>query len=241
MFLDIHSHILHRIDDGSKGLDITLALMENMKSQGVTDIIVTPHFDPLAEELNYFETVRNERYRELKEALKQYPALPNVYLGCEMLYYKGISSASSLKSFMLGNTDYILLEPRPGMINETFLGEITALKEKGIIPIIAHIERYRGERGYKKFIEFIAENNIKTQINAAAFTERYYIRAIKKLQKQNIITFLASDTHSPEKRPPLIQFALTKITELFGKEYADTLILNSQVLLNELKSKENAE
>ena len=45
-FLDIHSHILPAIDDGAKDMETALALLEMLKSQGVTDVIATPHFYP---------------------------------------------------------------------------------------------------------------------------------------------------------------------------------------------------
>ena len=44
-FADIHTHILHSIDDGSSSVDESLELLKREKSQGVTKIVLTPHFD----------------------------------------------------------------------------------------------------------------------------------------------------------------------------------------------------
>ena len=42
--IDLHSHILPNIDDGSKSLEESIAIIKQAVSNGVTDIIVTPHF-----------------------------------------------------------------------------------------------------------------------------------------------------------------------------------------------------
>ena len=47
MYLDIHSHILHNIDDGAKNIDSSISLLKESSHQGISDIILTPHFYPL--------------------------------------------------------------------------------------------------------------------------------------------------------------------------------------------------
>ena len=49
--LDIHSHILPGVDDGSKSLDESVKILEMMKEQGITDVIATPHFYAFRENL----------------------------------------------------------------------------------------------------------------------------------------------------------------------------------------------
>ena len=41
---DLHSHILYGIDDGSKDLDVSLDILRDAYKNGVTDILVTPHY-----------------------------------------------------------------------------------------------------------------------------------------------------------------------------------------------------
>ena len=42
-FIDIHSHILPNIDDGSKNLQESVLLIEKMKEMGFSKIIATTH------------------------------------------------------------------------------------------------------------------------------------------------------------------------------------------------------
>ncbi len=239
MFLDIHSHILHDIDDGAKDLNESLALLENMYFQGITDVIATPHFYPQTDILDNFLETASRRFGELKKTSEN-KNLPNIYLGCEVFYYSGISKASSLEKLTLGGSDYILLEPDFSQLGIGFQKELLYLRDTiDITPIIAHIERYHKERGYKKLITFIKENGILTQVNASSFTNRHYTRTLKKLINEDVISFIATDTHSLEHRPPMLQEAFAIIEEKFGAEYKKKLYKNSQELLEKITLKGN--
>jgi protein-tyrosine phosphatase len=237
VFFDIHSHILHNIDDGAKDLGNSIELLEKAFSQGVTDLILTPHFYPLIDALDEHKQKAIANFNELKNAIKD-KAVPNIYLGNEVLYYSGISRASSLEKLTLNGSRYILLEPDFYSLGKNLQSDILHFKELGFVPIIAHVERYQKARHYKDFLKFIMENDILTQVNATSFFAKHYAKVLKKLFKENIITFLGSDTHSLDTRPTMIAAALEKIEELYGNEAKERLINNSQFLLNEITTKE---
>ena len=44
-FVDIHSHILHGLDDGASTLNESIAMLEMARDAGTTDIVATPHAD----------------------------------------------------------------------------------------------------------------------------------------------------------------------------------------------------
>lgn len=234
MLLDIHSHILYNVDDGAKDIDESFALLSSMALQGITDVIATPHFYPQNDTLEDFKDRVNTSFEELKEKTKD-KKLPNIYLGCEILYYHGISKVDSLKDFTLNNSNYLLLEPNPYQIDNTFLKELIYLKEQiGIIPIIPHIERYYKMPGFKKLVKFVKENSILTQVNAASFLKRKYNRILKKLVKEDIISFIGTDAHSTQLRPPLMENALQEIEKTYGKSYKFKLISNSKELYSKI-------
>ena len=41
--VDIHSHILHEVDDGSTSLENSLKMLKESSRQGIDRIILTPH------------------------------------------------------------------------------------------------------------------------------------------------------------------------------------------------------
>ena len=90
-------------------------------------------------------------------------------------------------------------------LNDKFLAEILRFRKLGFEPILAHIERYKNAKGFRKLIKFIKANHILTQVNATAFYNKKYTRLIKKLSKEDLITFVASDTHSIDVRPIMVR------------------------------------
>lgn len=236
MLLDIHSHILPAVDDGAKNLDASLTLIKMMQAQGITDIVATPHFYPSEDTLKDFKLRVKEAATLLKNSSKE---LPNIIIGCELFYFNGISKSEHIREFTIGNSNYILIEPNPYYIGKNLMNELLYLRDElNLIPIVAHVERYNKSKNYKAFLKFIKENGILCQVNASSFLDKYYNRVLKKLFKEKIITFIATDTHSLN-RPPLMASALDIIEKRFSKEERQRLLDNLSTLYNELTVKEN--
>ncbi len=235
---DIHSHILPGVDDGAKDIAESIELLRQMKEQGITAVAATPHFYPQEDNLTEFSEKIISAFEEIKTAYKVND-LPEILIGSEMLYFKGISNSTSLNKLCLNKSSYLLLELVDCVISDSLFEELLRLKEElGIIPIIAHIERYQKARNYKKLLKFVKEHNILTQVNASAFLIPIYKRTIKKLLKLNLISFIASDSHSPSFRPPMVKEAYDFIEDNYGKQVKEKLIKNADKLFKEITSKE---
>ncbi|MBQ3057911.1 MAG: hypothetical protein IJD00_03070 [Clostridia bacterium] len=238
MLLDIHSHILPAVDDGAKNIEASIQLLEIMQQQGITDVIATPHFYPQSDTIEEFK----ERVSSSLELLNNSGVVfPNIILGCELFYFNGISKSEFIYEFTINKSRYILLEPDFYSITKGFIEEILYLKnEVGLIPIIPHIERYHKTRGYRAFLKFIKNNKILTQVNAASFFDKSYNRTLKKLFKNGLVTFVATDTHS-KNRPPMMDSALLEIEKRFSKIEKDRILLNLQALYTEITFKEDCD
>ncbi len=82
-FIDIHSHILPAIDDGSKNWEQTERMLQMQREQGVTHVIATPHFDM---EQNYQQADKiRELVAEANEHAKKAAPEITLYTGCEVL------------------------------------------------------------------------------------------------------------------------------------------------------------
>lgn len=237
LLFDIHSHILPGIDDGAVDSSESLKLLNLMKEQGITDVIATPHFYPADNNLDDFMATSQKAYKKITEiSVKR--ELPNIYLGCELLYFKGISKSEAISKFCLGNSNYLLLELTDSCINETLFEEILQIRENfRITPIIAHVERYCGAKKYKKFIKFLISHNVPIQINADSVLITPMGRVIKKLIKSPLFCVIASDAHSVEQRPPKLAEALNAIAKSQGEQYKDRLIRNSEFLYTKITGK----
>ena len=231
---DIHSHILPNIDDGAHDLIESLYLLELMKAQGITDCIATPHFYPQEDNLEDFLGATKKAFEHLQSIANE-RKLPNIYLGCEMLYYEGIGNSQSLSELCLNGSEFLLLELTDFCINDALFEDLKLIKnELFITPIIAHIERYCNAKNYRKLLKFLNEEHIPAQINASSFLIPAFKRTVKKLMNSGISLVVATDSHSVAERPPRLKAALKAIETTYGKDIKDKLCQNSDNLFEKI-------
>lgn len=233
--LDLHSHILPGVDDGAKDIKTAITLLKDMKKQGITHVVATPHFDASGQSLPEFvAAVRHSHEKLLKTA--DTSEIPHVFVGSEVFYFPNMSQSEGIRVLSLGGSKYFLLELPFCRLDKSILKDIIGLRENlGLTPILAHIERYAGLRGYRDVLKLVESGVALAQLNATSILQPPYKRLAQKLLKKNLISFLATDTHSPEHRPPQMEEALTEIETQFGKRQRDILIENSARVLSQLK------
>ncbi len=233
--LDIHSHILPMVDDGAGNVEESVALLQRLKEQGITDVVLTPHFNANIDSLDdFFELIKSTE-NKLSQAIKGM-GLPNIHLGCEVRFFFGMGRCEKLRDFTLAGSDYLLVELSSfAPITKAVINEIIELSENlDIVPIIAHIERYCHLRGFKKLMSLIEEERILTQINAQSMVIEPIKKLCIKLIKDGHVTFIASDCHSIDKRPPEFENAFNVIEKECGSEHVAALKKNSNQLKEEI-------
>lgn len=235
-FLDIHAHILPAVDDGAKNLETSITLLTLLKEQGVTDVVATPHFYPDSDNAEDFIDITQNAYKELQLQIS-HSDLPKLHMGCELRYFNGMGKSSAIKQFVIKGTNYLLLELPYGVpVTKTVLQDIIDISERqGIMPILAHIERYNKVSGYKKLLKLISDGYALAHINAGAVVAKETVKLCEKLIKRGYVSYIASDTHSPEHRPPQLKKALDIITSRMGKSVANRFIIRSERLLEEIE------
>lgn len=230
MKIDIHSHIIWGVDDGAKDKEESIGLLKALKEQGVDKVIATPHFSEYITEFESYQKKVQERF----EILKNTEDLPELFLGYEFKYFKGCSTSEVTERMCLGNSKYLLLELPYTDIQLSALNEIENLRyNKNIIPIFAHIDRYSAYNNYKELIKFVSETDVHAQINAnSVYCERNKRNAFKLL-KNDLISFVGSDAHSLDFRPPNMD-KFYNIVEQKAPESLKTIEYNNEVLLKSL-------
>ena len=231
---DIHSHILPAVDDGAKNLETSVRLLEMMKEQGITDVIATPHFDANNDNLDEFVLRVKTAYKTLASEISG-RNLPRVYIGSEVFYFPGIGKSQGIKALSLCNSEYLLMELPICRIDNIIINDIVSLRrDLGIIPIIAHIERYSRQRGFKKLLKLFEDGVALAQVNTLSVVQKPYRRTVIKLIKKNYVTFVATDAHSVVNRPPLMDIALKEIEIKLGRVSKNQIIRNGCRLFDEI-------
>ena len=234
-FIDIHSHILYGIDDGSKNIEESIELLKQHALMGITDVVLTPHY---IENSKY--KANNEKKKKLINTLKEEAEKLNInlYLGNEIFVNNDLEELLlNGEITTINNTRYLLIElPMSNKIKN--LPEILyELRLKRIVPIIAHPERYEYVQKDYKYLNELQEEGALFQSNLGSILGIYgrgAKKCIKKLLKNNYISFLATDIHYPNSKIYKgHEKAKTKIKKLIGEEkYEMITVFNPKKILD---------
>lgn len=232
--LDIHAHILPGVDDGAADVSASLKLLRMMKTQGITEVIATPHFYAMEQSIEDFEDQVAHAYSQLAAAAAG-GELPRVSLGSEVFYFRGIGRSRGIRALTLCRSQYILLELPNCRLDSDILQDVIDLNDRlGLVPILAHLERYAAERGFRDLLRLIDHETVFAQVNASSLLHPRLKRPAMKLIKRGIASFLATDTHSPDGRPPMMEQALKLIGETCGERTARAFVRHSENLRDEI-------
>lgn len=240
--VDIHTHILPGIDDGSRNIEESIDIINYLYSIGITDIVLTSHY--VADTAyNYNQLVRVKLLNTLKEKLNNDNI--HLYLGNEVyLTDKVIDLLETHEISTINDTKYMLVElPLAGYLNN-FQSILCDLNSYGIVPIIAHPERYSFIQKNKKRVRELLEFDCLLQCNIDSLIGKYGKRAkrvMKWLLKNDLVQFVATDTHYVDDDKKLKK-AYNKLKKIVGTDKFleltctnPTKILNSQEVLGNLE------
>ena len=218
--LDIHTHILPNVDDGSKSLEESIELLRSEVNNGVTTVILTPH-------QNARIKTKNELIKRFLEFKKEIDFI-DLYLGSEIYYYDDlIADLVNDRVLTINNSKYVLVEFSTR--TETNIADIVyEIVLKGYKPIIAHIERYP----YLTLENYLAikNNGGLIQINASSYEDKYFKKKTKILLKNKLVDFVASDCHNTKTR----NVDFSNIKKVVEKKYKDQYdhIFNDEFIFN---------
>lgn len=196
--IDIHCHILPGIDDGSRTIEESIEILKKASNNGVTDIILTPHYI-----LGSDYVTNNSEKRRLMTRLKRYIKTNNidihVYLGNEVFVENDMPKLLDEDEITtLNNSKYLLFELP---MNYTYNGLediVFNLCCKGYKPIIAHPERYSFVKENPSLVLPLIDKGVLFQSNIGSFLGTYgkqVKNAAITLLKHGAISFMASDIH----------------------------------------------
>ena len=212
--VDFHTHILPGIDDGSKTVDESLAMLRMEAEQGINHVVLTPHFYAEKESLPRFLERRNRSLRRLNEAIGSTGRLPNLSVGAEVRIFEGIGNAEFLEELVISGTKCILIEMPVPPWSDSLLKELERIRYKrNLVPIMAHIDRYVSPLRTKGIPETFAELPVLVQASGSFFINRNTRNLALKLLRENKIHLLGSDCHNLDTRMPNLQDAVRIIEE----------------------------
>ena len=196
--IDMHSHIINGIDDGSKSIEMTINMLKKAEQSGTTDIIATPHFMRGRFEVEYNEVLK--KVEELKGISRENNIDINIYAGQEVYYSRNLLEYYNDKIIgTINNSKYMLIElPMLEFNIEEVINTIYELQIRGITPIIAHPERYKPFIKKPSMINALIKEGMLFQLNAGSIAGDFG-KDVKKIAtkylEHNIYSVIGSDAH----------------------------------------------
>jgi len=245
--IDIHSHILPGIDDGSKDMEMSIKMLKLAEVKGTKTIVATPHYIRGIYENHYDDVFL--LYQELKLQAKTFGINIEILLGQEVMLDKhSLKLCKEKKLRGINGTSYMLIEFPMDKLPRDALDLIFELRLLNIKPIIAHPERYEYIYESPTTINGFIEEGCLFQINTGSIMGIFGKKVqncAKLLIKQGLVNFIASDAHSLYRRcPGLIEgFSQAKVLDsLIEKKLSENLellLLGKDIEMNMEKIKKN--
>jgi len=187
--IDIHSHLLPGVDDGSPSIEASIPVLERFGASGVEVLVCTPHLNASA-----VDSAPYERHVEILESLKaRAPETPRLALGWEiMLDEPGVDLRA--RHLGLAGSSAVLVEfPRRGVPAQAGR-EIARLRHSGVVPVLAHPERYWG-CSVEQVREWKRDGAV-IQVDAVMLTHPSEMGALAiGLLEEGLVDCIASDNH----------------------------------------------
>ena len=231
--IDFHSHVIPRVDDGSRSSAMSTEMLRRMKDQGISTVCCTPHYYASPYSPEHFLNMRDSAFepllKKLPDDLKEISLLP----GAEVLYFPGMAEAEELESLCIEGTDLFLLEMPFRKWSEREINEVFMLLRSGRFKIIlAHTERYFYFQKDPQLFRELQSEGMVLQSNAGFFLSWKTKRKAIKLFDGGFVDLISTDAHNTEDRAPNMGAALKLIGRKRGEEAVSHLTYNGDALLS---------
>jgi protein-tyrosine phosphatase len=193
--IDLHSHLLPAVDDGSRSVEQSVRVLFEMARQGVTDVCLTPHIKSGRAEAGP-PAVHGRAFESLQA---QAPQMPRLHRGAEIMMDRPITRPVALaRNVTLAGTRYILVEFTRLVAYDTITIALSQVLELGLVPVLAHPERYSccsvdAVRHWRSL-------GAKAQVDATTLlTSQARGQRARLLVSEGLADILAGDNHGDDR------------------------------------------
>ena len=221
--IDLHTHLLPGVDDGSPSVEISVPILERFANEGVDVVVCTPHL-----EASRAAHAPHEEYETILRDLRaRAPEGLTVLLGWElMIDVPGVKLDD--RRLGLGGSAAVLVEfPRMNVPSGAG-AELMRLRTSGIIPVLAHPERYWGCT--PDLVRSWRDAGAAVQMDSSMLLGTPNAsRLARALLSEGLVDCIASDNHGDRRslagaRDWLIELGATEQAELLTRTNARRML-----------------
>jgi protein-tyrosine phosphatase len=224
--IDLHCHLLPGIDDGAPNMDTSLKMARLAAADGIETIACTPHIFP-----GVFE---NEGAGIKNHVAKLQSRLDDEGIALKLSWGADAHVAPNLASRLkdgsvpsLNDSRYFLLEPPHNVAPPNFEDYVFNLLAAGYIPVVTHPERLTWIEDHYEIFGHLVQRGAWMQITSGSLCGRFGGAAKywgERMLDEGLVHILATDAHSPDRRPPFLAEGRQAAERWVGAEEAEHLV-----------------
>ena len=226
--IDIHSHVLFGVDDGSQSMEESLELLALAAESGVHTLVATPHCNIPGEYENYADEEMTARFERLDRAREQAEIPIRLCRGMEVF------ATPELPDLLRQNRIWTLNDSRYFLMEFSFTEDpdfcrwvLRRCRELDYCPVIAHPERYYFVQDDPDLAFDWCVEGFPLQLNKGSILGRFGPDALTcahQLLQHGLVACVASDAHSPRQRSTYMGEIQEYLLENFGADYCRLLL-----------------
>ncbi len=243
--IDFHNHILPGVDDGAKTMEESIEMLKLAQAQGISDIVNTVHFQhPKMENKNTnFDYIVSVKDSLLNQMLKENIDI-NIHLGSEVFFNFNLLDILDNPLVTFCNGKYMLIEFQPLMFPKGYREHLYDLRMSGVIPIIAHPERYKPIQQDISIVEKLINQGCLIQIDAGSLLGMFGKKCkiiSHEMIKRNMVHVVGSDAHNSRNRNFCLKEALKAMEYIEGisidklvNEFPQSIFSGTEIIAPEI-------
>jgi len=224
--IDIHCHILPKLDDGAESMEIACGMAEMAIEDGVTHIIGTPHASPA---WKFSPEIIRQRRDELQA---KFEGKLTFATGCD--FHLSFENLQDIRHdawrYTLNQKKYLLVEFADYSIPPSLDQALHELQLAGLRPIITHPERNPLIRSQPERLYRWLQQGCYAQITAQSVLGKFGEAAQEMADEWlnvNAVHFIASDAHNVTSRPLRLKETYELIAQTRGEDVARALLVDN--------------
>ncbi|HEY5556691.1 tyrosine-protein phosphatase [Acetobacterium sp.] len=228
--IDTHIHLVPGVDDGAKDMDVAIRMLHMAINEGVSEMILTPHFNiPI-----YYNQNVEKQYNLIKDYIITEKIDLKIHLGNEIyLSEESMEGIKNGQAHTMGDSRYLLVELPYYHFYPFHEAMMHDLQLSGYKIVLAHAERYQIFMKKPDKIKELAEKGIYAQITSSYIIDKKTRKKALKWIEGGSIHIVASDGHNVDNRPPVMKRAYDSVSQAFGELCAETLFVDNPRLMIE--------
>ena len=236
--IDIHTHVLPGIDDGSQSMDMSLEMLALSAESGVKTLVATPHCNIPDEFENYADGELEALWDRLEWERERADIPIQLCKGMEIYATPELPELLQQdRVWTLNGTRYFLMEFSFNEDPDFCMDILRSCEKAGFYPVIAHPERYFFVQDDPAIAYDWCTAGYGLQVNKGSLLGRFGhgpLQTARLLMEHSLVACVASDAHRPNRRSTYMGEIRRYLIDVYGEAYMHLLLEeNPARILNE--------